>query len=437
MRKSHVAHYLLALWSLGASVDIIHAAYKLEDAKQFPSYESPQAITRDNFEKFLGNQKSEPYRRFFTEAVQNKGLWAVLEEYIFDERVNFGDTGKGPEMLNRLFDGLVHPLIHVGYGVEFGLPGMVVEGLASTAIHKATGSAIIRRPGPLWSSAIAGARSATPQKNVHAFTILARILKDERFSDIENRADLSIYTRVIEQHSDALNDYVGQWTYDRHDPQELEHKIEELVWANVIIYGIGGWTKRRNFNADFFYMHLVTSSLFLSSLAVNLKPSSQELLLRCYFVVSLTWWIDRGRPPLDIDGFFAEDIIVPEPVLNSNMDFPRISSPASTEPTTALANPWIPILQAALTIPDNHVPKLHRALLHFAALYGTRAPGQADFANTELPGAELLDGSLFIRVAGLTNGRLLNPKEAADGKPESVSARFWDRLGFYKEAAKL
>ncbi|KAG6825592.1 hypothetical protein H0H92_003162 [Tricholoma furcatifolium] len=164
-------------------------------------------------------------------------------------------------------------------------------------------------------------------------------------------------------------------------------------------------------------------SLFLLSLAVNLKPSSQELLLQCYFVVSLIWWIGRGRPPLDIDGFFAEDIIVPEPMLNPNMDSPRISSPASTEPTTALANLWIPILQAALTIPDDHVPKLHRALLHFAALYGTCAPGQADFVNTELPGVELLDGSLFIRVVGLTNGRLLMES--------------WNLLGFYKEAAKL
>jgi hypothetical protein len=34
-----------------------------------------------------------------------------------------------PEMLNRLLAGLVHPFIHLAYGLEFGLPGQVAEGL--------------------------------------------------------------------------------------------------------------------------------------------------------------------------------------------------------------------------------------------------------------------------------------------------------------------
>lgn len=34
-------------------------------------------------------------------------------------------------MLGRLLDAVIHPLIHVGYGVEFGLPGMVIEGNTS------------------------------------------------------------------------------------------------------------------------------------------------------------------------------------------------------------------------------------------------------------------------------------------------------------------
>ena len=40
-------------------------------------------------------------------------------------------TGKGtaPEMINRLLDGILHPLIYVGCGVEFNIPGVVAEGL--------------------------------------------------------------------------------------------------------------------------------------------------------------------------------------------------------------------------------------------------------------------------------------------------------------------
>jgi Questin oxidase-like len=58
--------------------------------------------------------------------------WAVLEEYLFDTKMNFDASRSGdkrqPEMLNRFLDGLLHPMIHAGYGVEFGIPGIFAEG---------------------------------------------------------------------------------------------------------------------------------------------------------------------------------------------------------------------------------------------------------------------------------------------------------------------
>jgi hypothetical protein len=54
-----------------------------------------------------------------------------LEEYIFLPDANFdpGRDGKTqPEMLNRFMSSLMHPMIHTGYGVEFGLHGIVAEG---------------------------------------------------------------------------------------------------------------------------------------------------------------------------------------------------------------------------------------------------------------------------------------------------------------------
>ncbi|KAG6863736.1 hypothetical protein C0991_003623, partial [Blastosporella zonata] len=391
----HLAHYLLALWGLGADTDIINAAYECDVVNQKPSYESPEAITINNFDRFLGDERFyTAYRLFFTEAIQSKGVWNVLDEYVFDKSANFGTSGKGPEMLNRLLDGIAHPMIHAGYGVEFGLPGVVVEGLASAAIHNASASAIL--PPSLWTSrapstlesitsrlpSVLSLGSSTSRKNVHAFTILARILKDTRFDSINNESTIRIYTQVVEKHSDAINEYVGQWTYDSSNPEEVERKIEELVWTN-------------------------------------------EVLLRGYFAVSLAWWIGRGRADFDIAGFFADDTAFPHPA----GPFPPLherSLPSATSIKATTPNPWFPIIQTAVTIPDDHLPKLHRALAHFGSLYGTRAPGQPDFADTELPFAEKLDGSLFIRAAGLTNKRLLRPKLDVEG------ARFWDRRGFYK-----
>lgn len=82
------------------------------------------------------------------------------------------------------------------------------------------------------------------------------------------------------------------------------------------------------------------------------------------------------------------------------------------------ANPWFPVLQEAILHPDDHLCKIQRAFLHFASLYGTTSP-PGSFAGTELEGAELLDGTLFVRAAGLTARRA---DTSLDG-----DEIFWDR----------
>lgn len=71
-----------------------------------------------------------------------------------------------------------------------------------------------------------------------------------------------------------------------------------------------------------------------------------------------------------------------------------------------------------MRFPEEHAPKIARALVDFDARWGTRAPGyfaacatvdeeEARMAAaTGLEGVEILDGTLFARVAGLTFDRL-------------------------------
>jgi hypothetical protein len=74
---------------------------------------------------------------FFTCHVQEKGFSVVLEDFIFSPKANLGTNeskkaqlpvDKQPLMLSRLLAGILHPMIHTGYGAEFNLPGMIVEG---------------------------------------------------------------------------------------------------------------------------------------------------------------------------------------------------------------------------------------------------------------------------------------------------------------------
>ena len=74
--------------------------------------------------------------KFFTDVLLAKGPAATFEKYIFSPKFNI----EGPmpcqnppiAMTNRFLSGLLHPLIHTGYGAEFGLMGMFAEGLSSS-----------------------------------------------------------------------------------------------------------------------------------------------------------------------------------------------------------------------------------------------------------------------------------------------------------------
>jgi len=77
------------------------------------------------------------YLAFFTDYLQQNSPTEALERFIFSPAYNFvsdhgateGDSGKHPQMLNRLLGGLVHPFIHVFYGFEFGILGQIAEGM--------------------------------------------------------------------------------------------------------------------------------------------------------------------------------------------------------------------------------------------------------------------------------------------------------------------
>ena len=53
----------------------------------------------------------------------------MLEEYVFadDERAN--------RLLRKLCAGILHSLIHLGFGVEFEQPAIIAEALAEAAVH--------------------------------------------------------------------------------------------------------------------------------------------------------------------------------------------------------------------------------------------------------------------------------------------------------------
>ncbi|KAF9483644.1 hypothetical protein BDN70DRAFT_873484 [Pholiota conissans] len=399
---NHAAHRAIAAWALGAEPSTIRTGYEKDCGYEKPAIKAPEPVTPDNFEQHLGDEQYyTAYVDFFSKYVQEHGIPDTLEEFIFSRKANLGcgSNASHPWMLSRFLSGVLHPMIHTGYGAEFGMPGMIVEGLAMTAVHICPPSALLNNldlfEGTLHHlvhsasetintalntttafvdknipSSLKGASTGEPpapqESKQHALTILSRVLRDPRFAPTESHKEAGIvFDDTINKHGKAIAAYINQWAIHEAD---IDKSIEELVWTVTVLYGIAGWTDCKdpkgqtghNFNADFYFMHLVTSSIFLPAICALLQPVSQIRLLKSYFTVALTWAVNRGQPSLDVEGFMSEmikpdDAFLPDSVrAMKNLDL------------------WMRMIEEARGHHDEHLTKTIRSLAGWAGAFGLR-----------------------------------------------------------------
>ncbi|KAH7103881.1 hypothetical protein BKA62DRAFT_670055 [Auriculariales sp. MPI-PUGE-AT-0066] len=407
---NHLAHHLFAAYKLGAKPSLIEAAYQEHASYQRKAFPSPGKIDENNWKTHLGNDKYyQAYLDFFAERVLADGMASALNKYVFSDEANWADetdAQKAPRMLDRFFASLVHSLIHFGHGPEFGVLGMAVEGLAWTAVHHATAATLL--PPDMFKT------FEVSPIGVHSFTLLARMSNEKAF------APGTIFEGNKVSHQDEgerIYSYAKKWACDISTEASLAARVEELSWLAVLTYGVGGWSKTRPFSADFFLMHSVTSSLFVPSILSLLSKREQGLFLRGFALSTFATWVSRGRPRVDIKGFFEHASSSPL----SPVSVPKPDG-ACLDPDNLHQNEWHMLLQSTVSHPDEHLVKTQRALAQYAMLYGGKPKGY--WNGTELEGAEDLDGTLFLRVAGLTLKRLGSVRE---GQP----AGSWDREGFH------
>jgi hypothetical protein len=134
---------MLTEYAMGASPAHIEAIWKVHLTLEKPAFASPGSITAATFSDHLGERPYyQAYLKFFSEEVLRKNdIAATLEEWLFSSKANF--DGKGPQMLNRLLAGILHPMLYVGYGIEFAYVFIFCWGCGrahSTLVPQHTGS---------------------------------------------------------------------------------------------------------------------------------------------------------------------------------------------------------------------------------------------------------------------------------------------------------
>jgi hypothetical protein len=159
---------------------------------------------------------------------------------------------------------------------------------------------------------------------------------------------------------------------------------------------------------DFFLAHLVTTALCLPSLLKIIPRAAQKAqMLQGYARASALVANIRGRPRIDI------------PLLMSYSPHPQPAAPGPHNNTNTLGdthvatqdNPWLAIVHNALQHKEPHVVKTVRALYYAAQHYGRKGAGEAIGAVDEKGdethlGARELDGSIFVRAAGVVSDAL-------------------------------
>ncbi|KAJ7343876.1 hypothetical protein DFH08DRAFT_937679 [Mycena albidolilacea] len=411
---NHLSHHVLSLHDLGASPECIQTMFDQEAATQRPLHHSKvevkaDGITEANWTTHLGDANAHlypDYLEFFSSAIAKHGVSRVLERYVFSPEAN----GNGVLMLGRFVGGLVHPYIQAGFGIEFRQDFMVAQGLAQAAVTEAEGASVMD------ASGVPEIRSG-PQ--VPLLVLLRNIYDEPSLEPGPYPANGVPPRRLDPARSAAIRAIYAKWTFDLHDAADFTAKIEQCMWQAALLLGATGKADRKP-RMDFFLMHFLTSALFLRVVVDALaQPLHKAQLLQAYVRLAAFFVILRGRPRIDCALAMAYPAH-PAPLTG-------LDAAGTVLGTFGGSSAWLPLLNNAGLHPEAHVVKAIRALFYCAQRYGNTPAGavvgavDADRKET-YKGAAGLDGTLFIRVAGVLTSAL---GWVAHGDEE----REWDMSG--------
>ncbi|KAL5355335.1 hypothetical protein BJX96DRAFT_47701 [Aspergillus floccosus] len=330
---NHIVHYLLSIYALGATPAEIQDAYDRNKIYQRPAMPADERVIESlrndaSFEECLGKEENYPnFLTFFQREIDGKGVESVLNQYLFS------GTGVAEQMFVRLFEGLIHPLIHLGFGVEFNQPAIIAEALAQAAVHK-------NRFGHFFHQAETKAGGIGQPGGTSLPEIVSKIRTCEKLAHSAHWDDnIRIHDGVLTRGFDEMVDFAAKF---RVPADSLQMKTAEMI-SNVVHYTAAAQQQGKQAKFDFFFIHGVNSSIFfpklmsLSFVDVRYK----QRLLEWKGRLDLLLYVGSGAPPV--------------------YDAGRPKRPqyaAARDLKTAFAH------SIAHPDDDGHLPKLVRALLH-------------------------------------------------------------------------
>jgi Questin oxidase-like len=206
---NHFPHALLSQFALGAPESRLKKEWGLEDYLRPLGKKQPTEITDDNWKEYIGIDKYyHNYLDFFKEKIEKNGVQKTVLQYALDET-----------LLPSFVSGAVHPLIHVGFGLEFNSDIVVAEGLAEACVHS-----------PAFAPVVDVAMYSKPPTDKKSLvTIADEIRKDKSFENVVKFKDFPKSKPLLKSKPacDAIKNYVMKWSFDD-TPEGLAKAYSEL-----------------------------------------------------------------------------------------------------------------------------------------------------------------------------------------------------------------
>lgn len=214
-----MVHHFLTLFALGAPPSVLQKQY--ENHVKRPIGPLDEAVVNNmydykGYQEYLGNEKHyRDFLVFFEREIDKKGYEAVINEYCLkgDERAN--------DMLVRMFMGFLHPIIHLGFGVEFEQPAIIAEALAQAAVH-----------GSWLSSFLLSAEKAaqTTERGKNMVELLDEIRADTKLSTAAHwEDDNKIRDGIMVRAPEEMIKYASQWKVAPRDLVKINAEMTNAV----------------------------------------------------------------------------------------------------------------------------------------------------------------------------------------------------------------
>ncbi|KZS86730.1 hypothetical protein SISNIDRAFT_541482 [Sistotremastrum niveocremeum HHB9708] len=462
---NHLSHHLVAAYDLGADSETLVEIYGKEEIIQRPldltkigidvdGLPAIGEVNESNWTTWLGEERAYgAYLKFFEGVVGRVGVREAVLRYIFADEVN----GLERMMLCRTLGALMHSMIQLGAGLEFSDPLMVVQGRATHYIGFFLPETL-RGPNIYHPQSISlPSRTSSLSlfgiiQKIYDSPILEPVYPYKSYDDYPKRFD-----DILEEgkgRGGELQRIVNLWDLDFDADGEdgdrdgrIEEVVEECFWVCVCV--VFATSRRgRKPRLDFYTMHFVTAAIFLPTF-VDLEKRRRYVVdyLRMWLYLVGIWFIDRGRPRIDVS-VVMEYSASPQPP-----PLPHSSSNGACNGTsynTDIGNEediWAAMARDVVHAPDAHTPKTVRTLLYAHRKYGGRKAGEVpgiwknSLANSNLDeagggekgelwmeGLDKLDGSLFVRCAGVL-------MDCMGWVTRGERAGVWDRSGLGWEEA--